>query len=134
MFVKVNYDEPMTDLVRELLSEEFVPDVFSQPAIDIAENEKESVVMVELPGVKKEAISISIEKGWMTVKGDRKAPEPSDIRRVLHREIAYRPFNRSIKLSHPVNVNEISAELTDGILKISLPKAEEARPRAIEIK
>lgn len=134
MFVKVNFDEPMTELMREFLTEEYVPVSSSQPAIDIAENENESLIMVELPGMKKEDISITVENGWLTLKGNRKAPEASDIKRILHREIAYEPFNRSLKLSHPVNVNEISAELTNGILKITLLKAEEARPRAIEIK
>jgi HSP20 family protein len=134
MFVRVNFDQPISDLVEEFLTEEFVPVKVSQPAIDVAENENESVIVAELPGVKKEDISISVENGWLTLKGERKATESSEIKRVLHREIAYVPFSRSIKLPHAVNVNNISAELANGILRVSLPKAEEIRARAIEIK
>lgn len=134
MFVRVNFDQPISDLVEEFLTEEFVPATAAQPAIDITENENESVVVAELPGVNKEDIAISVENGWLTLKGERKATESAEVKRVLHREIAYEPFSRSIKLPHPVNVNTISAELTNGILKISLPKAEEIRARAIEIK
>lgn len=134
MFVRVNFEQPISDLVQEFLTEEFVPTTTAQPAIDIVENENESVIVAELPGVKKEDIAISVENGWLTLKGERKATGTSEITKVLHREIAYVPFSRSIKLPHPVNTNSISAELANGILKISLPKAEEIRPRAIEIK
>jgi len=134
MFVRVNFDQPFTDLVNEFLTEEYVPAASSQPAVDVAENENQSIIVAEVPGVKKEDISISVENGWLTVKGERKAVNTEDVKRVLHREIAYEPFQRSIKLPHQVNVNQISAELQDGILKISLPKAEEVRPRTIEIK
>jgi HSP20 family protein len=134
MLVKLNFDEPINELMRDFLTEEYLAVSSLEPAIDIAENENESLIVVELPGVKKEDISISVENGWLTLKGERKAVELSDVKRVLHREIAYEPFKRSIKLPHPVNVNNISAELVNGILKISLPKAEEVRPRSIEIK
>lgn len=134
MFVRVNFDQPINDLVEEFLTEEFVPVNVSQPAVDVAESENESVIVAELPGVKKEDVSISVENGWLTLKGERKTPESSEIKRVLHREIAYQPFSRAIKLPHPVNIKDISAELTNGILTISLPKAEEVRARAIEIK
>ena len=134
MFVKVNFDEPITELMREFLSDEFVPFTSSQPAIDVTENDVESLIVAELPGVKKEDISISVENGWLTLKGERKLSEPSDVRKVLHREIQYQPFSRSIKLPHQVNVNEISASLVNGVLRIALPKAEAIRPRSIEIK
>lgn len=133
MFVNVNFDEPMTDLVRELLTDEFSP-VTSQPAIDVIENENESLIVAEMPGVKKEDVNLSVENGVLTIKGERKATEIPDVTKVLHREIEYEPFSRTIKLPHPVDVAKISAELTNGILKISLPKAEEIRPRTIEIK
>ena len=134
MFVRFNFDQPMTELMQEFLTDANVPTTSSQPAIDIAENENESIIVAELPGVKKEDVSISIDNGWLTFKGERKATETADIKKVLHREIGYQPFSRSIKLPHLVNVNNVSAELANGILKISLPKAEEIRPRTIEIK
>ena len=134
MLLKVNFNEPISELVREYFSDESMPFTSSQPAIDMTENENESIVVAELPGVKKEDISLSVEDGWLTLKGERKSSAPSDVTKVLHREIVYQPFSRSIRLPHEVNVNEISAALDNGILKITLPKAETVRPRTIEIR
>lgn len=134
MLVKFNFDEPMTNFASELLTDEFVPVTTSQPAVDVEERENESLIVAELPGVKKEDVSISIENGFLTLKGERKPVEVADVKKVLHQEIEYSPFSRTIKLPHPVDVNKISAELANGILRISLPKAEEIRPRTIEIK
>ncbi len=134
MLLKVNFEEPISELVRDYLSDEFVPFTSAQPAIDVTENENQSTIVAELPGVKKEDISLTVEDGWLTLKGERKSSEPSDVTKILHREIAHRPFSRSIKLPHEVNVSEVSASLENGILRITLPKAEAVRPRAIEIK
>ncbi len=134
MFVKVNFDEPISELVREYFSDEDASFSSAQPAIDMTESENESIVLAELPGVRKEDISITVEDGWLTLKGERKSSAPSDVTRVLHREIGYQPFSRSVRLPHEVNVNDVSATLENGILKIVLPKAEAVRPRAIQIR
>ncbi len=134
MLVKVNFDEPLSEFVKEYFSNEFVPFTPAQPAIDMTENENESIVIAELPGVKKEDISLTVEDGLLTLKGERKSTAPSDVTKVLHREIEYEPFSRTIRLPHEVDVNGISAALENGILKIVLPKAEAVRPRSIEIK
>ncbi len=134
MYFNVEFDEPITNLMNELFTSEFVPTTTSQPAIDVIENENESLIVAEIPGIKKEDVKISVEDDVLTITGERKWGEVADVSRVLHREIAYVSFSRSINLPHPVDVDKISAEMTNGILKISLPKAEEARPRTIEIK
>ena len=134
MLVKVNFDEPVSEFVREYFSDEFAPFTTAQPVIDMTENENESIIMAELPGVKKEDISLTVEDGLLTLKGERKSTAPSDVTKILHREIEYEPFSRTIRLPHEVNVNEISAALENGILKIVLPKAEAVRPRTIEVK
>jgi HSP20 family protein len=134
MFFKVNFEQPANELAKELLTVNNNEQVLSQPAVDVTENASESVIVVELPGVKKEDIKISVENGWLILNGERKSADSQAITRILHREIEYRPFSRSIKLPHPVDANKISAQLEDGLLKISLPKAEEVRPRTIEIK
>lgn len=134
MVVRFGFERPISQLMEEFLTKEFAPAVSAQPAIDIAENENESLILAEVPGVKKEDISISVENGWLTLKGERKPTDVSNVKRVLHREIEIEPFTRSIKLPHLIDVNNISAELENGILRISLPKAEEVRSRTIEIK
>jgi len=134
MFVRVNFEQPINELVHGLLREESNQVITSEPAIEVSENENESMMVVELPGVKKEDITISVENGWLSVTGERKSLQSPEISRILHREIEYKPFARSLKLPHPVDADKITAQLENGLLKISLPKAEEVRPRTIEIK
>jgi len=134
MLFKVNFEQPVNELVEEFLAVDNNEQILSKPALDVTEHASESVIVVELPGVKKEDIAISIENGWLVLNGERKSADTQEVTRVLHREIEYKPFSRSIKLPHPVDANKISAQLENGLLKISLPKAEEVRPRTIEIK
>lgn len=104
-----------------------------RPVTDVAEYESEYLLVAELPGVKKEDVKISVENGTLTLKGERKNGAFSDDTRLLRRETSTRPFDRSFVLPEDVEVNGISAELTDGILRVRLPKAELARPREIRI-
>ena len=134
MFVRMNLDHPMTEIVKEFLTDNIISNSSSTPAVDIAEYENESVVMMELPGVKKEDINLSLENGWLTVKGERKSLQDPEVKKILHREIAAEPFTRSLRLPHRVDADGISAGLENGVLRISLPKAQEVRPRIINIK
>jgi HSP20 family protein len=134
MLVRVNFDQPINELMQQFLTEEYVPAGPAQPVMDVAEYENESVILAELPGVKKEDITISVENGWLTLKGERKPNPAAEIKRVLHREIEPHAFARTIRLPHVVDVNAISAELENGLLRITLPKAEEVRPRTIAVK
>ena len=134
MFMRVNLDQPINELMQQFLTEEIVPAAPVQPVIDVEEYENESVVLVELPGVKKEDISISVENGLLTLKGERKPLLTAEVKRVLHREIEARQFGRTIRMPHAVDITAVSAELENGILKVTLPKSAEVRPRTIEVK
>jgi HSP20 family protein len=134
MFVSVKFDQPMNELMQQLSNEEYVPTISAYPVVEITEYENESVVLVELPGVKKEDITISVENGLLTVKGVRNPSSQTEIKRVLHREIEPGSFERSIELPHAIDVNAVSAELENGLLKIALPKANEVRRRTITVK
>jgi len=104
------------------------------PAVDFIERQNESVALIEVPGVAKEDIKISLEEDLLTVKGERKSSELPDDARWIRNERSGGEFFRTIQLPHPVKVDGVAAELVNGILRITLPKAEEARPREIGIK
>jgi len=106
----------------------------NRPAIDLVELQDESVVIVEIPGVAKEDIKITMEEEILTVKGERKTPGLADGARWIRSERVGGEFLRTIRLPHAVKTDAVSAELVNGILRIRLPKAEEARPREIGIK
>lgn len=133
MLVRMNLDNPMAGIVKEFLSDNFGSNPSSTPAVDVAEYENESIVLMELPGVKKEDITLSLEDDLLTIKGERKTDQDSGVKKILHREIVTEPFTRSIRLPHRIDANGISAELQNGILRITLPKAQEVRPKTIKI-
>ena len=97
------------------------------------ESESECVIVAELPGVAKEDIAVTFERNILTLSGERKAVQiPENVRVLLH-EQKVRSFRRSMRIPHEVDRSSISASLENGLLRIVLPKAQEARPKQIEI-
>jgi HSP20 family protein len=104
------------------------------PAVDIAERENEFEVKVELPGVSKDDVKITLESNILTIRGEKKQ-EKEDKGENHHRvERSYGSFQRSFMLPAIVKNDKIDANYRDGILTIMLPKAEEAKPKQIEVK
>ncbi len=92
------------------------------PSVDVL-NEKERVVLnVELPGVKKEDISINIEDKVLTIKGERKFENEEKKDNCYRKEISYGKFRRSFSLSDDILTDDVSADYADGMLKITLNK------------
>jgi HSP20 family protein len=104
------------------------------PLFDLAEYENESVLSAEMPGVRKEDLKISVDNGYLIISGERRAYEMPEGSNWIRNEIRTGRFTRSIELPHEVNADNISAELQNGILRITLPKAETIKPREIRIK
>lgn len=104
------------------------------PACDIYETDSEVVVKAELPEVKKEDVKVSVENNVLTIHGERKFSEESK-RENYHRvERSYGEFTRSFTLPAFVDTAKVNAEFKDGMLRVTMPKREEAKPKQIEIK
>ncbi|MBP1606898.1 MAG: hspA 1 [Acidobacteria bacterium] len=104
------------------------------PAVDIYENDKhEIVIRAEMPGMKREDIELRVENNTLTLRGERKREaEVSDEQ--YHRvERAYGGFVRSFSLPSTVDAGHVSAEYKDGVLSVTLPLREEAKPRQIPV-
>jgi HSP20 family protein len=104
------------------------------PPLDVAESNEQLVVVAELPGVKKEDVKISVDKGILTLSGERKKESSSPETRSLLRENRQGKFSRAVRLPYEVNTAGVSAELSEGILKIVLPKAEAAKAHQISVR
>lgn len=104
------------------------------PAADIYENKDEYVFKVELPGISKDDVGIEFEKGTLTIKGERKAEKEVNEENYHRYERAYGTFSRSFSLPRSVDDKKINANMKDGILEVKVPKAEEAKVKAIPIK
>lgn len=103
-----------------------------QPRFHIDRSEDKTVVQVALPGVPKELIEIAFDKGILSVNGVRRTSRP-DSWRAVHRELADVDFNLQLRLTGPVDVEKLSASHEDGILSITLPVRESAKPRLIAV-
>ena len=100
------------------------------PAVDVFENENELLVVADLPGVAQDKMNIHFEKGRLTLEGKRAA--------VAHqaglREIEAADFRRTFLVPQGIDAERISAELTQGVLTVHLPKHASVKPRRIEVK
>ena len=104
------------------------------PACDIYETDKAIVLKVELPGIKKEDVSVSIENNLLTIHGERKFQEETKRENYFRVERNYGEFFRSFTLPNYIEPAKILAEFKEGLLVLNLPKREEAKPKQIEIK
>jgi len=104
------------------------------PALDISERKDAYLVTVELPGVKAEDLTITLEDGLLTIQGERHFAHDSSEQQFHRVERRYGAFRRSITLPSRVQANEIEASFENGLLQVVVPKAEEAKPKKIEIR
>lgn len=102
------------------------------PALDLYQNNDNVVAMIELPGMRKDDIEISLHDGMLTISGERRT-ETNDGEKAERSERYIGKFRRSITLPTRVDANKVSANYKDGILTVTLPKAEEAKPKQIKV-
>ena len=103
------------------------------PALDLYEGKDDFVVRAELPGMSKEEIEITLHDGALSISGERKAEERSEESETHRTERFFGRFQRTLELPKPVKSDEVKAAYKDGILTITLPKTEEAKPKQIEV-
>jgi HSP20 family protein len=103
------------------------------PAVDVLESKDSYLIRAELPGMKKEDIKVEVKDGVLTLSGERKAEQPAEGVEYRHSERVAAKFWRSFSLPETVKLDAIEAAYKDGVLEIRVPKAEEAKPRQIEV-
>jgi HSP20 family protein len=104
------------------------------PTIDLYEDRDHLVLKAELPGMKKEDIDISLHGEVLTLSGERKEEETFDKAETYRAERFLGRFQRTLTLPVRVDASKVQASYKDGILTVTLPKAEEAKPKQIEVK
>jgi HSP20 family protein len=103
------------------------------PAVDVLESKDSYLIRAELPGMKKEDIKVEVKDGTLVLTGERKSEKPAEGVEYRHAERVAAKFWRSFSLPETVKQDGIEATYKDGILEIRVPKAEQAKPRQIEI-
>lgn len=104
------------------------------PALDVHQNADEIVVTASLPGMKPEDVEITITGQTLSIRGELKADETVDRDQYLHRERRFGSFSRQVQLPTRVEGDAAEATFEHGILRLAIPKAEDTKPRQIQIK
>ena len=132
------------DLLNETLNSVFGNQLFSNwenmnltksytPKVNITEDRDNFNIKMELPGLTKEDIKLSVENNVLSVSGSKKEETKTEDKNVIVNELFYGEFSRNFNLSKDIKIEAIDAEFKDGILNITLPKVEEAKPVVKEI-
>lgn len=122
------FDAPLSDLGR-------MSSVFGgwTPAIDVFEDKDRITVKAELAGMKKEDIEVTLHDGTLNIAGERKAEQKVEEAGLYRSERFFGRFQRAINLPAPVDGTKVKADYKDGILTVTLPKTEEAKPKQIDV-
>lgn len=115
-----------------------LPDLWAEerfvPAIDVTEDENGLALTAEVPGIEKDDLDVAFEDGVLIIRGEKKEEKKTETAGTHRLERRYGHFERRIRLPDNVDTGKIEASYRDGVLKLAIPKSEQARPRAIEIK
>ncbi len=103
------------------------------PALDVHEDADNFNIRVELPGLKREDIAVSLQDGALVISGERKSEKVEEGVEVHRQERYYGKFQRALTLPAPVAADKVKAQYKDGILTVTLPKSEEAKPKQIDV-
>ena len=130
----------LREAMNSLLQESFVrPSSMPSDAgiamlpLDISENENEFVVKASLPGVRPEDVEITTHGDTLTIRGEIKAEEEKSGEHYHLRERRFGQFQRTVGLACPISADKAQAHFENGVLTLTLPKAEEAKPKQIKI-
>ena len=104
------------------------------PALDVIERDNEFIVRAEMPGIKKDEIEVSLENGVLTLGAQTtSATEEKDGERVIRQERRYGKYVRSLRIGKDIDEKKVKAAYKDGVLELTLPKAETVKPKKINV-
>ncbi len=104
------------------------------PLVDISEDDQEYLIKAELPGIDKDQVKVSVEDGMLVISGERSSEKEEKNRKYQGVERAYGRLIRTFNVPDDADGTKVKAEFKNGILKVHLPKDENAKPKSIEIK
>ena len=103
------------------------------PSVDISEDADNYTIRAEVPGLSKDDIDVSFDNGVLSIKGEKIQQKTEDTDKVLRTECSYGVFTRSFTLPEGIKEDEINASYKDGVLALTIPKAEEKKARSISV-
>lgn len=104
------------------------------PLVDISEDDKEYLIKAELPGIEKNEVKVQVENGALIISGERKSEHEEKDKKYHRIERSYGSFIRSFSLPENADGTKVKADYKGGVLKVHLPKNEQAKSKSVEIK
>ena len=105
----------------------------SYPKVDVIDYNNELTIEAEIPGLTKEEVAVDLEKDVLTISGSKNTKIDNESAKYIRKELKRSSFKRSFKLGKTVDQKKIKADFKDGILKISIPKKEQEKPKKVKI-
>jgi HSP20 family protein len=103
------------------------------PALDVQEDKDNFTIRVEVPGLRREDIDVSLQDGALVISGERRSEKVEEGVEIHRQERFYGKFQRALTLPEPVVADKVKADYKDGVLTVTLPKTEEAKPKKIDV-
>lgn len=130
---------PSTSLLSPLFDDFLSSDLTTRvndnaPRCDILERKDDYLILAEMPGVKKGDFKVEVEDHTLTIRGEKKIHEKKDGEKYYRVERVCGTFSRSFRLGDEIDTGNINAKYEDGVLQVSLPKAEQVLRKAVEVK
>lgn len=131
------------DSEMESMFHSFFPTVFRgpgdseinwMPKLNVKELDDRFEVNAEIPGMEKDQLSIEVQENLLTIRGEKKTEEKTENEKMHICEVNYGKFERSLRLPENVKIEDVDAEYKNGVLRISIPKTEPAKPKEIKVK
>jgi HSP20 family protein len=129
-----NYSSPFGNLMENFFNDNFLSREFSSavPAVNVSEDDDKFNVELSAPGFKKEDFKIESDNKMLTISGEHRSEDEEKSKNFTRREFNYGSFRRTFSLPETVDDEKIDAKYEDGILKITLPKKEEAKAKPVK--
>lgn len=134
-FMRTGLDDLFDDFFKEF---DFAPGALSRtssfvPSMDITGDDKQYNISAELPGLSKDNVEIELNDDMLTIKGEKKSETKQQDQGRYHIERSYGTFSRTVRLPNDIDIDAVSADFKDGVLKITLPKSKEAKEKSKKI-
>jgi HSP20 family protein len=123
-------DDAFEDFVRDFFGRD---DAAVEPPVEVAESDSDITVKMLVPGVEKDQLQVAIDEDVLTVRGEMRKEQEEKKKSYYRQEIRYGAFQRTVPLPADVDPAKAIAELKDGMLKITLPKAAQAKARRVDV-
>ena len=126
-------DDVFDDLLREFFRRPLEAEGMVEPAVEVSESDGEVIVKMEVPGVEKDKIQLTVTDDQLTVRGESRKESEEKKKNYYRQEIRYGSFQRSVPLPAEVDAAKANAELKNGVLKVTLPKSKQPKAHQIKI-